>query len=48
MCTKTLMMDKKGCGQLTLNNTYFSDSWLSGVKTSEEGVGEGVDHYGMV
>ena len=38
-CTKRLMMDTKGYGQLTSNDTYFSDSWFSGVETAE-----GVDY----
>ena len=29
---KGLMRDKKGCGILTSNGTYFSDSWFIGVK----------------
>ena len=41
-------MDTKGCGQLTSNDTYFSDSWFSGVKTSEEEIYKEVDHCGTV
>ena len=43
-CRKRLMMDTKVCGQLTSNNTYFSDIWFSGVKTSQEAMSEGVDY----
>ena len=39
-------MDKKGCGRLMSNDTYFSDIWFSGVKTAEEEMDEGVDYYG--
>ena len=42
------MMATKGCGQLTLNNTYFADSWFSGVKMDEEAVAEGVHYCGPV
>ena len=35
-CMKILAIATKGCGQLTSNNTYFSDSWFSSVKTAEE------------
>ena len=31
-CMKRLDIDTKGCGQLTSNDTYFSDSWFSSVK----------------
>ena len=31
-CTKRLMMDIKGCGQLTSNDNYFPDIWFGGVK----------------
>ena len=39
-------MDPRGCGQLTSNNTYFDDSWFSGVKTGDEAMAEGVDYCG--
>ena len=42
---KRLMVDTKGCGQLTLNGIYFYDSWLSGVKTADEAMAEGVYYY---
>ena len=42
-CTKILMMDTRGCVQLISNNTYFDDSWLSGVKTAKNVMAEGVD-----
>ena len=35
-CIKRLAIVTKGCGQLTSNYIYFSDSWFSSVKTSEE------------
>ena len=44
VCTKILMITKTGCGQLTSNYTYFSDSWFSEVKTAEEKMAEGVDY----
>ena len=33
-CMKRLMMSTKGCGQLTSNNTYFSNSWFIYIKTA--------------
>ena len=39
-------MATEGCGQLTSNETYFSDSWLSSVKTFDEAMAAGVDHCG--
>ena len=45
-CMKRLMMTKKGCGQLMQNDTYFADSWFSGVKMAEEAMAEGVDYCG--
>ena len=43
---KRLTMSTKGCGQLTSNDTYFADSWFSGVKTSEEVMAAVVDYCG--
>ena len=43
---KRLDMDTKGCGHSTSNDTYFADSWFSGVKTFEEPIAVGVDYYG--
>ena len=37
-------MDKKGCFQLTSNDTYFSDMCFSGVSNSEEAMAEVVDY----
>ena len=34
-CMKRLTMSTKGFGQLTSNETYFSDRWFSGVKMTE-------------
>ena len=48
VCTKIIMMSTKGCGQLTSNDNYFSDSWFSGVKTAEEAMAKGVDYFGPV
>ena len=41
-------MATKGCGQLTSNDTYFSDSWFSPVKISEEAIAAGVKYCGPV
>ena len=41
-------MDTKVCDQLMSNDTNFDDIWFSGVKTSEEGIIEGVDYFGPV
>ena len=43
-CMRRLRMDTKGCGQMTSNYTYFSDSWFSGVKTVEEYMALGVNY----
>ena len=45
---KRLMMATKRCGQLASNYTYFSDSWLSKVKTDKEEMDLGVDYCGPV
>ena len=47
-CIERLAIDNYGCGQLTSNNTYFSDSWFSSVKTTEEMADSGVDYCGPV
>ena len=47
-CMKSLMMDKKGCGQLKSNDTYLVDIWFSGVKTAEEAMAFGVYYCGPV
>ena len=33
-CMKILSIATKGCGQLTSNDTYFSDVWFSSVKSA--------------
>ena len=45
-CMKRLAIATKGCGQLTSNDTYFSDSWFSSLKTSEDMAAAGVDYCG--
>ena len=45
---KTLYIANKGCGQLTSNDTYFSDKWFSYVKSDEEAMAAGVDYCGPV
>ena len=45
-CMKRLDVSTKGCGQLTSNDTYFSDSWFSSVKTAEEMAAAGVNYCG--
>ena len=35
-CIKRLIMSSKGCGQMTSNYTYFTNSYFSRVKTYEE------------
>ena len=45
---KRLAIATKGCGQLTSNDTYFADSWLSSVKNAEEMAASGVDYCGPV
>ena len=45
---KRLDIATKGCGQLTSNETYFSDSWFSSIKTAEEEMAAGVDYCGTV
>ena len=41
---KRLAIANKGCGQLTSNDNYFSDSWFSSVKTSDEAMAAGVEY----
>ena len=41
-----LMIVTKVCGKLKSNDTYFSDSWFSGVKTDEDAMDERVDYCG--
>ena len=41
-CMRRLDIATKGRDQLTSNNTYFSDSWFSSVKTAEEMAATGV------
>ena len=43
-CMKRLAIATKGCGQLTSNNTYFSDSWFSSIKTAEDMAAAGVNY----
>ena len=43
-CMKGQAIATKGCGQLTSNDTYFSDSCFSSVKTSEEMAAAGVNY----
>ena len=45
---KRIMINKKGCGQLNSNDTYFSDSWFSSVITAEEAMTDGVDYCELV
>ena len=45
---KRLSISTKGCGQLTSNDTYFADSWLSSVKPDEEMAAVVVDYCGTV
>ena len=47
-CMKRLAIYTKGCGQLTSNDTYFSDIWLSSIKAAEEAMDAGVDYCGPV
>ena len=47
VCMEKLAIANKGCGQLTSNDTYFADSWLSSVKKSEEAMAAGVDYCGL-
>ena len=47
-CMKIIMNYTKGCGQLSSNNTFFSASWFSRVKKTEEKNVEGIDYYGPV
>ena len=46
VCMKRLAIANKGCGQLTSNDTYFSYSWFSYVKTAEDMAAAGVDYCG--
>ena len=46
--TNMLGIDTKRCGQLTSNDTYFSDSWFSSVKTAQGAMAAGVNYCGLV
>ena len=48
VCMKILTRVKKVWGQLSPNDTYFSDIWFSRVKTAKEAIAEGVDCWGPV
>ena len=45
-CMKKLDIYNKYCVQLESHDTYFSDSWFSSVKTSEEAMSAGVNYCG--
>ena len=45
---KRLSIATKGCGKLTSNYTYFSDSWFSSAENSEDAMDAGVDYCGPV
>ena len=47
-CMKRLDIYTKGCGQLTSNDAYFSDSWFSSVRTAEDMAAAGVNYCGPV
>ena len=47
-CMNRPMRYKIGHVQFTLENTYFYDIWLSGVKTDEEDITEGEYYCGLV
>ena len=47
-CTERLLIGTNVCGQLTSNDTYFTDIWFSSVKNVEEVMAEGVDFCGLV
>ena len=47
-CMKRLSIAYKGCGQLTLNDTYFADRRFRSIKTAEEAMAAGVDYCGPV
>ena len=42
---KIITKANKGCGKLSSNETFFSDSWFSGLKQVEEANVEGVDLF---
>ena len=45
---KILVIDNRGCYQLTSNDTYSSDIYFSEVKTVEEATAAGVDYCGSM
>ena len=45
---KRLAISTKGCGQLTSNDTYFSDLCFDFVKTAEDMAAAGVNYCGPV
>ena len=44
---KIIMKDNKECGQLSSNDTPFSDIWFRGARIEEEKNPEGVDFVGL-
>ena len=46
MCMNRIAIATKVCGQLTSNDTYFSDSWFSSVKSAEKEMYVRVDYCG--
>ena len=46
VCMRRLAMDTKGCGQLTLNYTYFANICISSVKTAGKAMATGVNYCG--
>ena len=47
-CTSRIINGTEGCGQMSKNGTYFSDSWFSRGKKSKEASAEGVDYCKML
>ena len=47
-CMNIIVKGKKGCGQLSSSENFFSDNWFSGVQTVEKDSAEVIDCCGPV
>ena len=47
-CMRIIIKYTRDCGQLSSNDTLFSNRWFVGVKIVEEGNSEGVYYCGPV
>ena len=48
VCTRIIIKSTKGCGKLSPNDIFFTNSWFIGVKTQEEANVERLFFWGSV